>query len=267
MSRSEVEKYTQYPILGEIAYSGSGSDLVIAEGKRSFIAEQFRQLRTSLGYLGINNRKKKILITSSIPGEGKSFVSANLGVSLALIGKKVVLIELDLRKPKLSDVFGVSRQIGISNYFVGDNEVEEIIKSAEIPNLFIVPSGPVPPNPSELILNGRMNELLVYLENHFDYILIDSAPVNPVTDAFIISPMCDASLFVVRDGYTPKALVQKLQEHNRIKGLKNMAIVYNGVKKAAGNSYGNSYGYGYGYGYLEDDDKKNKAKKKFKIKT
>ncbi|MGN6435062.1 MAG: GumC family protein [Agriterribacter sp.] len=265
-SRSEVEKYTQYPILGEIVHSESGSDLVISEGKRSFIAEQFRQLRTSLGYLGINSRKKKILITSSIPGEGKSFISANLGVSLALIGKKVVLIELDLRKPKLSDVFGVSRQIGISNYFVSDNEAEEIIKSTEVPNLFIVPSGPVPPNPSELILNGRMKELLVYLENHFDYILIDSAPVNPVTDAFIISPMCDASLFVLRDGYTPKALVQKLHEHNRIKGLKNMAIIYNGVKKRAGSSYGSGYGYGYGYGYLEDDNKESKVKKKFRIK-
>jgi tyrosine-protein kinase Etk/Wzc len=262
MFRSEIEKLTRVPILGEVAYDQSEKALVIAEGKRSFIAEQFRQLRTSLGYLGINSRKKKIMITSSVSGEGKSFISANLGVSLALIGKKVVIIELDLRKPKLSEAFNVSRSKGISNYFIGDMEAEEIIKNTETANLFIIPSGPVPPNPSELILNGRMLELLAYLELHFDYIIVDTAPINPVTDAYIISPMCDATLFVIRHGYTPRLYLQKLDEQNKIRQLKNMAIIFNGVKNRGYGNYG--YGYGYGYGYTDETDTKKPKKAKSK---
>jgi len=265
MFRSEIEKLTRVPILGEIAFDQSQSSLVIAEGKRSFIAEQFRQLRTSLGYLGINSRKKKIMITSSISGEGKSFITANLGVSLALIGKKVVILELDLRKPKLSDAFNVSRSKGISNYFIGDMEAEEIIKSTETANLFIIPSGPVPPNPSELILNGRMLELLAYLETHFDYIIIDTAPINPVTDAFIISPMCDATLFVIRHGYTPRIQLQKLDDQNKIRELKNMAIIFNGVKNRGYGNYG--YGYGYGYGYTDETETKKAKRKKTRTET
>lgn len=265
MFRSEIEKFTRVPILGEIAHDQSDKTLVISEGKRSFIAEQFRQLRTSLGYLGINSRKKKIMLTSSISGEGKSFITANLGVSLALMGKKVIIIELDLRKPKLSDAFNVSRTRGISNYFIGDMETEEIIKSTEIANLFIIPSGPIPPNPSELIMNGRMQILLEYLEAHFDYVIIDTAPVNPVTDAFILSPMCDATLFVIRHGYTPKIYLQKLDEQNRIRELKNMAIVFNGVKNRGYGNYG--YGYGYGYGYTDDTTESGKKRKTKKTNT
>ncbi|MFT3949334.1 MAG: polysaccharide biosynthesis tyrosine autokinase [Agriterribacter sp.] len=265
MFRSEIEKYTRVPILGEITFDQSDKALVISEGKRSFIAEQFRQLRTSLGYLGINSRKKKIMLTSSISGEGKSFITANLGVSLALMGKKVVIIELDLRKPKLSDAFNMPRTRGISNYFIGDMDAEEIIKSTETANLFIIPSGPIPPNPSELIMNGKMQELLDYLEAHFDYVIVDTAPVNPVTDAFIISPMCDATLFVIRHGYTPRIYLQKLDEQNRIRELKNMAIVFNGVKNRGYGNYG--YGYGYGYGYTDDSNETGRKKKTKKTNT
>lgn len=250
--RSEIERYTRIPILAEVAHDQSGNQLVIAEGKRSFIAEQFRQMRTSLGYLGINSRKKKLMVTSSISGEGKSFICANLGVSLALLGKKVVLLELDLRKPKLSQSFNVSRNVGLSNFFISEKEPEDIIKSTQINNLFVIPSGPVPPNPSELILNGRLQELLKYLDLHFDYIIIDTAPVSPVTDAYIVSPMCDATLFVMRHGYTPRFHLQRLGEMKGIRELKNMAIIFNGVKN---RGYGN-YGYGYGYGYTEEEPKK-----------
>lgn len=183
-----------------------------------------------------------------------------LGVSLALIGKKVVLIELDLRKPKLSQAFNVSRAVGASNYLIGQKEAEEIIKSTDTPNLFIIPSGPVPPNPSELILNGKMVELFQYLENHFDYIIVDTAPVSPVTDAYIVSPMCDATLYVVRHGYTPRIYIQKIDDQNKVSALHNPAIIFNGVKN---RGYGN-YGYGYGYGYTEED---SDQKKKIKLKA
>lgn len=264
--RSEIEEFTSLPILGEISHDPTKANIVIAEGKRNFIAEQFRQLRTSLGYLGVNTKHKKIMLTSTISGEGKSFISANLGISLALTGKKVVMLELDLRKPKLSNAFDISRESGLSNYFIGEKEPDEIIKKAGITDsLYIIPSGPIPPNPSELILNGKLQELLEYLDINFDYIIIDTAPVNPVTDAYIVSPMCDATLYVVRHGYTPKSAIKLLDHNNKVRELKNVAIVFNDVKSRGigKNDYGYGYGYGagYGYGYEEESGKKVKKKK------
>jgi tyrosine-protein kinase Etk/Wzc len=253
--RSDIEKYTDIPFLGEIAFDHSKSATVIAEGKRTFIAEQFRQLRTSLGFMGIDENHKKILITSNISGEGKSFVSINLGISLALMNKKVVMIELDLRKPKLSDQLKISRNVGISNYLIGKMPANELVKPTSIENLFLISSGPIPPNPSELISNGRLTELLSYLEKSFDYIIMDSAPISPVTDSFILSPLADVTLFIVRHGYTPKVLVQKLEERHKMNSFKNSAIIYNGVKGKGIKKYG-GYGYGYGYGYTEDENSK-----------
>lgn len=262
--RSEIEGFTNVPVIGEVINDNSNAPIVISGDKRNFVAEQFRQIRTSLSYLGINSRKKKILVTSSISGEGKSFIAANLAISLALTDKKVALLELDLRKPKLSEIFGLkSASAGITNYFIGDKEADEIIKRTDInPNLFLISAGPIPPNPSELILNGKIQELLVYLENAFDYIVIDTAPVSPVTDAYLLSQLCDATLYVVRHGYTPRIFLQMLDENNKMKGLKNLAIIFNGVKSRGLKAYG--YGYGYGMGY-EDGDGNGIAKKKRSI--
>jgi len=260
--RSEIEQYTSIPVIGEIMMKEKESPFIIEEGGRSIIAEQFRQLRTSLAYIGINSRKKKILVTSTIAGEGKSFISVNVAVSLAMTNKKVVLLEMDLRKPALSPIFNMSRQIGLTNYFVGDKEADHIIKSTTInPNLFFIPSGAIPPNPSELIINGRLEELLKYLETIFDYVVIDTAPVSPVTDAYLLSPMCDATLYVVRHGVTPKASIKVLDSNLLVHPLKNVAIIFNGVRNRGFGQYGYGYGYGHGgnYGYFED--KKEKSKK------
>jgi len=260
--RSEIEQYTSIPVIGEIMMGEKESSFIIEEGGRSIIAEQFRQLRTSLAYIGINSRKKKILVTSTIAGEGKSFISVNVAVSLAMTNKKVVLLEMDLRKPALSPIFNMSRQIGLTNYFVGDKEADHIIKSTTInPNLFFIPSGAIPPNPSELIINGRLEELLKYLETIFDYVVIDTAPVSPVTDAYLLSPMCDATLYVVRHGVTPKASIKVLDSNLLVHPLKNVAIIFNGVRNRGFGQYGYGYGYGHGgnYGYFED--KKEKSKK------
>ena len=262
--RSEIENYTNVPVIGEVIHDVSGQPIVISLDRKNFIAEQFRQIRTSLSYLGISSKKKKILVTSSIPGEGKSFIAANLAISLALTDKKVVLLEVDLRKPKLSEIFGInSSSNGISNYLIGEKEADEIIKRTEAnPNLFIISAGPIPPNPSELILNGRIQDLLVYLENAFDYIVIDTAPVSPVTDAYLLSQFCDSTLYVVRHGYTPRIYLQLLDENNRVRGLKNLALIFNGVKaRGIGKGgYGNGYGYGYGVGYGDDDVQPKKSK-------
>jgi len=261
--RSEIENYTSIPVIGEVIQDASSDAIVISHDRKDFIAEQFRQVRTSLSYLGISSRKKKVLVTSSIPGEGKSFIAANLAISLALTDKKVVLLEIDLRKPKLSEIFGIkSTSPGISNYFIGEKEADEIIKRTDInPNLFIISAGPIPPNPSELILNGKIQELLAYLENAFDYIVIDTAPVTPVTDAYLLSQFCDATLYVVRHGFTPRIYLQMLEENNKVKGLKNLALIFNGVRsRGIGNGgYGNGYGYGYGVGYDDEGVKKRKS--------
>jgi len=250
--RDDIEKYTDIPFLGEVNYDRSKTPFVISEGKRSFIAEQFRQLRTSLGYMGIDEAHKRILLTSSISGEGKSFIAINLGISLALMGKKVALLELDLRKPKVSEQFKISRQEGLSTYLIGKMAAGEIIKATSVDNLFLIPAGPIPPNPSELISNGRLAELLTYLEKTFDYIIIDTAPVNPVTDAYIISPLANVTLFVIRHDYTPKIFLQKLEQQHKISSLKNPAIVYNGIRGKGVNKYG--YGDAYGYGYTQEDN-------------
>ncbi|MBS1602949.1 MAG: polysaccharide biosynthesis tyrosine autokinase [Bacteroidetes bacterium] len=263
--RSEIEEATGIPVIGEIMMGEKDTPFVVTEGGRSVIAEQFRQLRTSLAYIGVNGRKKKVLITSTIAGEGKSFVSSNLSLTLALANKKVVLLEMDLRRPALSPLFGASRQVGLTNYFVGDKEADHIIKSTTIhPNLFFIPAGAIPPNPSELIMNGRLEELLKYLENIFDFVIIDTAPTNPVTDAYLLSPMCDATLYVVRHGVTPKSAIRTLDANIVMRPLKNVAIVFNGIRNRGFGRIG--YGYGYGqegtHNYFETEKDRKKREKK-----
>jgi tyrosine-protein kinase Etk/Wzc len=252
--RTDIEKYLKVPFLGEVNFEKTKSAVVIDAAKRSYVAEQFRQLRTSLGYMGIDETHKTIMVTSSISGEGKSFVAINLAISLALKDKKVILLELDLRKPKVSDLLGISRNIGITNYLVGRMQGREIIKSTGYDNLSLIPSGPIPPNPSELISNGKLNELITELNETYDYIIIDTTPVSPVTDAYLISPMADITLFIVRYDYTPKMILQRLAIQQQMSNLKNPAIIYNGLKGKGFAKYG--YGYAYSYGYTQDEDKK-----------
>lgn len=265
MFRSEIEKFTSVPIIGEVIHDTGKSPLVILEGKRTFIAEQFRRIRTSLSYLGLNSQKKKILVTSSLSGEGKSFVATNLALSLALAGKKVVLLEFDLANPSLSQKLNVNYEKGVSSYLWGEADPEEVIKRTEAhENLFFIPSGPLPENPSELLMSDRVKELLEYLEAIFDTIIIDSAPASLLSDAYVLSPMCDATLFVVKHKYTPKLYVQRLDEETSVNQLKNLGIIFNGIKSRGFTK--NGYGYGYGYGYINNNSngkkKKSKSRKK-----
>jgi capsular exopolysaccharide synthesis family protein len=262
--RHEIEKLTAYPIIGEIAFDKSNEIVVISEGRRTFIAEQFRQLRIGLSFLGKNYQTKKILVTSTITGEGKSFIAINLAQSLALTGKKVVLIELDLNNPSISIKLNTSNDKGVSNYLTNQKEPEEIIKRTENPNLFLISSGPLPVNPAELLMNGRLPELLNYLDNIFDFIVIDTAPVSPVTDAYILSPYCDVTLYIVRHKYTPKVLVQRIDENSKLNQLNNIAIIFNGVHSRGYNK--NNFGFGHGYGYIYQDKRTHKEPTKLKQK-
>jgi tyrosine-protein kinase Etk/Wzc len=256
--RQEIEKLTTTPIVAEIPYEKSKDPIVIADGKTNFVAEQFRKLRSSLGYLGITGKRKKILITSVIPGEGKSFIAANLATSIALADKKVLLLEFDLINPGLLIKFGMEADKGLSEFLGGLAEKEEIIKQTPVSeNLFIIGAGKeLPTNPSELILNSHTAELLEYAEAIFDYIVIDSPPVGLRSDAFNLSKLCDATLYVMRHKVTPKKSVQHIDKVNKVNELKNMAIVFNGVKPKGFTK--SNYGYGYEYKYKQ---KKIKAKK------
>ena len=268
--RSQIESGTKVPILAEIGFQDhkSESPIVIEEGKRTLVAEEFRELRTNLSYVTFNskNSSKVILVTSSIPGEGKSFVAINTSISLCLTGSKVVLLEFDLRKPKISQELGVSRNPGLSTYFIGKTMADEIVQPhPTISNFCIIPSGPIPPNPSELMSSEKLNELFDYLKQHFDYIIVDSPPVGAVTDAKILAHIADASLYIVRQNYTHVSFLKLINEVNEKKMLPNINIVFNGikVKSIPGYKYGNSYGYGYKYGYGDyySDDHKKKRKK------
>ncbi len=255
--RREIEELTSIPVLGEIAYTKTVSSHEIEAGKRTFIAQEFRKIRTALPYLGIGNKTKKILVTSSIPGEGKSFIAANLAVSLSLTGKKVALIDLDLHNPSLQKILKTNEEFGVSDYLIGDKEPKDIINpSSEFENLYFISSGHLQPNPSELLENGKVNHIISYLESNFDLVIIDTAPVVSVTDAHILSGCCDATLYIVRHQYTPKMLIERIDQNNKINQLTNPAIIFNGVKDRG--FVKSNYGYGYDYVYGSDQTRKDK---------
>ena len=257
--RSEVEKMTSIPIIGEIAFEKTKSPLVIEKGTRSFVAEEFRKLRISLSFLGIDPQHKKLLLTSSISGEGKSFIAANLAVSISLTGKKVVLVDLDLNNPSLSKILSVEYEEGVTEFLNGEKSPGEIINKLDgQENMYFISAGSLPENPTELLANGKVQSLIDYLENNFDMVIIDTSPSVLVTDAFILSAMCDATLYVIRHNYTPKMLVKRIDENNQVNKFKNPAIVFNGVKTRG--IFKNNYGYGYDYVY-GNKDRGGKTKK------
>jgi tyrosine-protein kinase Etk/Wzc len=254
MFRADIEKVTNAPIAAEIMQHDGKDPIVMSNNSRTAVAEQFRALRTSLSYIGLNGDRKTLLVTSSISGEGKSFVSMNLAMSLSLAKKKVVLLEFDLRKPMISKMLDMRVDPGISNYLVGKASLQDILrKVGDNDFLYLLSAGVMPPNPSELILNGQLEHLLHQLKERFDYIIIDSAPVGLVTDARLIAPFCDAALYIVRHQRTPKHYLKLVEELYQNRELGKLNIVFNGIKRqgVAGYGYGSGYGDINGYGYTE----------------
>lgn len=262
--RNEIEKMTSIPIIGEIAFEKTDNPLVIEKGTRSFVAEEFRKLRVSLSFLGIDSNHKKILLTSSISGEGKSFVAANLAVSLSLTGKKVVLVDLDLNQPTLSKIMNVHYEYGATEFLTGEKDAYEVVNKLDShDNLYFISAGNLPENPTELLANGKVEKLIEYLESNYDMVVIDTSPSVLVTDAYILSKLCDATLYVIRHNYTPKMLIKRIDENNQVNPIKNPAIIFNGLKNRG--IFKNNYGYGYNYVYGNKEygyGSKNRKQKK-----
>jgi len=261
--RDDIERATKASILAEVGLmrtvKGKETERIIQMTSRSAVAEQFRALRTNLQYLG-DGSCRVILFTSSIGAEGKSFVSINLAASLVYSDKKVILIGLDLRRPTLHERLGVSNDKGVTNYFVGQGKLPSLIQTTQVhSNLDVLVSGPIPPNPSELLSNGRLPGLIEELRQTYDYILIDSPPYGLVTDAALIAEEVDATLYVVRFNYTLSDHLKRIADLQKNKRFANLSIIFNGVNYGAGYGYGYGYG-GYGYGYY-DGEKEGKMRK------
>ncbi|SCX91967.1 protein involved in gliding motility EpsB [Nonlabens sp. Hel1_33_55] len=248
-SPKELERLSPVPLIGVIGQVKHDNNLVVFEKPRSAIAEAFRGLRSSLHFIynqDTASESKTIMVTSSVSGEGKTFTSINLATVFALSGKRTILVGLDLRKPKIFDDFNIDNTIGVSNYLVKDATLNEIVKSSGIENLDLALSGPVPPNPSELILNKQTAIMLEELKQSYDYVILDTPPLGLVADAMEISKHSDASLYVVRQGYTKKGMLDILNDKYSKQELGNVSMLFNYFNDRA--RYGHGYGYGYGYG-------------------
>lgn len=263
--RADVEKLTSLPVVGDIplADEKTGS-IAVFENQNNLMSETFRNVRTNLQFM-LENGKNVILVTSTISGEGKSFISANLAISLSLLGKKVVIVGLDIRKPGLNKVFNIpKKEHGITQYLTNTTaNLMDFVQPSDInKNLFILPGGTVPPNPTELLARGGLEKAIETLKANFDYVILDTAPVGMVTDTLLIGRVADLSVYVCRADYTYKAeftLINELAENNK---LPNLCIAVNGLdlnsrkygyyygygKYGKYYGYGKRYGYGYGYG-------------------
>ena len=263
--RSDVEKLTSVPIVGDIPLTDEKQGAIaVFENQNNLMSETFRNIRTNLQFM-LENDKKVILVTSTVSGEGKSFISANLAISLSLLGKKVVIVGLDIRKPGLNKVFNISKkEQGITQYLANpENNLMDLVQLSDVSkNLYILPGGTVPPNPTELLARDGLDKAIETLKKNFDYVILDTAPVGMVTDTLLIGRVADLSVYVCRADYTHKneyTLINELAVNNK---LPSLCTVINGLdlkrrkygyyygygKYGKYYGYGKRYGYGYGYG-------------------
>mgnify|MGYP003291730410 CR=1 FL=1 len=255
-TKKDITDHIDANVLGVIPRYAASEGELIKRDSRDPVCESFRNLRSNLRYL---NDVKVIQVTSSIPGEGKSFVASNLALSLAHVGHKVLLIGLDIRKPRLSNIFpaeNVDKNNTVVGFLIGKcNGLDALVNhTKESSHLDVIFAGPVPPNPTELISQGKLAEVIEYFRDKYDYIVIDSAPYLPVSDSFLINSYVDATIYTVRANHTPLAILDEINDtiHSEVKPVKRVNIVLNGLDYSESKyryGYGKGYGYGYGYGY------------------
>lgn len=252
MTRDDIAKATKVTIIGEIGHVENNKSLVVADKSRNLVSEQFRIIRSNLAFMMEKKPFQTILVTSTVSGEGKSFISINIAAVLALSGKRVALLEFDLRRPRIMKNLELKKTgVGISNVLLGLADPADVYTALPgYPELHVYPTGIVPPNPGELVLSVKNKEFFDYLKAHYDYIIIDSAPVGLVSDTFSLAPYIDTSVFIVRHRFTYKRQLSFVDEIYKQGKLPFLWLVVNDLKMGARfGYYGYGYGYGKGYGY------------------
>ena len=261
----DIINSTQLPLIGVIGVKHSETNLSVFERPKSALSESFRAIRSSLQFLYKKQSvegAKILMLTSSVSGEGKTFCSLNLATVFAMSEKKTIILGLDLRKPRIFDDFNIQNDVGAVNYLIGQKKIDEVIQKTHIPYLDVITSGPIPPNPSELILSDSMKEFIQELKKKYDYIILDTPPVGLVSDALELAQYCDVILYVVRQNFTKKEMLTLLNNRHKRGELNNVSVIFNGYENKAkygvgygyGYGYGYSYGYGYGTGYHDDEE-------------
>lgn len=261
-SVADINKYSDIPILGTVPiYSNKipVSQLIVDKNPKSIISESLRTIRTNLQFFNPSDDAKVIALTSTISGEGKTFVAINLAGIISFSNKKVIVIDLDMRKPKIHLGFGVENNKGMSTILSGQHNLDECIRQSELSFLSFITAGPVPPNPSELMLSKTMKKVIEKLKKEFDYIILDNPPVGIVTDALISFQFADFPIYIFKANYSKKVFIQTVHNIMKETNIKNIAIVLNAVERnfiSYGRSYHNygGYGYGYAYNYYEEQN-------------
>lgn len=249
IDNADISRRTKVPIIGYISHNDGRKELPVIESPGSSLSESFRSVRTTLKYFIKDSSHPVIVVTSTISAEGKSFVSANLAAIIAMLGKKVLLVGLDLRKPRIHKILGIDNSEGLSTYLSSNCEYNEVIKKTSIENLYYATSGPIPPNPSELINGPRMKEFIENAKKEFDFLIIDTPPVAVVSDTLMLADFTDINMFIVRQRYSSKNTLDLIQDLYQDQKLKNMGIVINDISLTGYYGYGLRYGYYKGYGY------------------
>ena len=257
--RSDIENHTYIPILSTIISNAQKTEHPVLEFEKAQVSESFRTLRTNVMFVFSGNESKTITVSSTVSGEGKTFMAQNLASVLSISEKKTLLIGLDLRKPKLQKTFSYYTNKGMSTYLSRNHSFSEIIKTTDNPYLDIALSGPIPPNPAELIESKEMNVFIEEAKKHYHYIVIDTPPIAVVTDALLLTEISDAFLYVIRQNFSSKNVLKIAKEVKEKAKLRNLMIILNDANTGLGYGYKYNYGYGRGY-YAEDMEKESKLK-------
>ncbi len=247
LKEEDLRQMTKIPVVGNIPYCSEKINKIVIENPGSTIAESYRHLRSRMQFFTKDTTSPVILVTSSMPGEGKTATSINLAAAYSLLGKKTILIGFDLRKPKIFQDFDLNNDKGLSTWLIGQDKLEDIIQETSVEKLSLITAGPVPPNPSELTALEKTSELFKILKEKYDFIIVDSSPIGIVSDTIYLSSLADVCILVIRPGYTLKSMFELTLNEINANGIKGVGIVLNSLQLK-----GKHYGYGERYGYISE---------------
>ncbi|MGC3979295.1 MAG: polysaccharide biosynthesis tyrosine autokinase [Paludibacteraceae bacterium] len=254
----DVEKNSPFTLVGAVRHTQSSDPILAAHRPRSSFTEMFRVIRTRIEFIVQRKSKISILTTSAESGDGKTYFCTNLASVYALSGQKTILVDMDIRKPSVSDRLGLTEKDGVTNYLIGEKSLEELILKKDNINFDILLAGTVPPNPGELIRSDKLKDMFKTLQSIYDYVIVDTSPIGLVADAYSLAPLMDANIFVVRSEKTNKTFFKKLNAQLKADNVRNLYLVINDINSKKSNYYGRYSNYGYSYGYGNNQSKKKK---------